>query len=126
MFNTPPVFGVYMFSKVLRWIESSGGLSEMQKRNEEKAKLLYDEIDADEFYSGTTRKESRSRMNVTFRLKDELLEKAFLAGAEKRLLMGLKGHRSVGGIRASIYNACEREIVEALVEYMREFRKKNG
>ena len=126
MFNTPPVFGVYMFNKVLGWIERKGGLEAIAKRNEAKAKVLYDEIDADDFYAGTTEKTSRSLMNATFRLKDEALEKSFLAEAEKHNLNGLKGHRSVGGIRASIYNACEPESIEALVSFMKDFRSKNG
>ncbi|AXJ00036.1 phosphoserine aminotransferase apoenzyme [Cyclonatronum proteinivorum] len=123
MFNTPPVFGVYMFNKVLAWIEKNGGLAQMESRNAHKAQLLYNEIDADDFYSGTTEPASRSHMNVTFRLKDEELNKAFLQEAEKRNLKGLKGHRSVGGFRASIYNACETESVEALVAFMKEFRR---
>lgn len=123
MFNTPPVFGVYMFNKVLAWIEANGGLAAMEARNAAKAKLLYDEIDADDFYMGTTEAASRSHMNVTFRLKDESLTKTFLAEAESRNLKGLKGHRSVGGFRASIYNACEPESVEALAAFMKEFRR---
>ncbi len=125
MFNTPPVFGVYMFGKVLDWIEKKGGLKAIQKRNEEKAALLYNEIDADDFYRGTTETGSRSRMNVTFRLGSEELERKFVAEAEAENLKGLKGHRSVGGIRASIYNACEPESVEALVSFMKAFRKNN-
>lgn len=123
MFNTPPVFGVYMFNKVLAWIEKNGGLAQMETRNAEKAQLLYNEIDADDFYTGTTEAASRSHMNVTFRLSDESLNKTFLEEAEKRNLKGLKGHRSVGGFRASIYNACEKESVEALVAFMKEFRR---
>ncbi len=126
MFNTPPVFGVYMFNKVLDWIEAKGGLKAIQQRNRQKAELLYNEIDADDFYKGTTEKNSRSLMNVTFRLGDEELEKAFVAEADAQNLKGLKGHRSVGGIRASIYNACEPESIEALVAFMKEFRSKNG
>lgn len=123
MFNTPPVFGVYMFGLVLEWLESHGGLKAMEMQNEDKAALLYGEIDRDDFYTGTAEKSSRSYMNVTFRLPNEELEKAFVAEAAKNNLKGLKGHRSVGGIRASIYNACPPESVEALVSFMRQFRK---
>lgn len=126
MFNTPPVFGVYMFNKVLAWIERMGGLEAMAERNKSKALDLYKEIDTDDFYKGTTQVNSRSLMNVTFRLANESLEKAFLAEAEKQNLKGLKGHRSVGGIRASIYNACEVESIEALSKFMKEFRQKHS
>ena len=126
MFNTPPVFGVYMFNLVLEWIENQGGLTKIDAMNQKKASLLYDCIDKDDFYTGTTEKESRSLMNVTFRLPSEELEKLFVAEAEKQHLNGLKGHRSVGGIRASIYNACRYESVEALVSFMNEFRTSKG
>jgi phosphoserine aminotransferase len=126
MFNTPPVFGVYMANLVFGWILDKGGLHAIEKHNQEKATLLYNEIDRDDFYFGTAEKASRSLMNVTFRLKDESLEKKFLKEAEEANLKGLKGHRSVGGMRASIYNACERESVEALISFMSEFRKRNG
>lgn len=122
MFNTPPVFGVYMFNLVLGWILDNGGLAAMEKRNADKANLLYNEIDKDNFYTGTTEIASRSHMNVTFRLATEELEKQFVKEAEVRNLSGLKGHRSVGGIRASIYNACEPESVQALVDFMQDFR----
>jgi len=126
LFNTPPVFGVYIFNYVLDWIESKGGLEAMDKLNQEKAAILYDEIDRDDFFYGTAEKESRSLMNVTFRLKDEDLEKTFIEEAKAAGMSGLKGHRSVGGCRASIYNACPRESVEALVSFMQEFRRKHG
>jgi phosphoserine aminotransferase len=126
MFNTPPVFPVYMVNLVLEWIENLGGLSAMQKRNQDKANLLYNEIDRDDFYRGTAEVASRSLMNVTFRLPSEELEKKFDKEAEALHLSGLKGHRSVGGMRASIYNACPPESVEALVSFMTEFRAKNG
>lgn len=126
MFNTPPVFGVYFLNLVLAWIEKNGGLAGIQKMNEAKAGLLYGEIDKDEFYRGTAENASRSLMNVTYRLPNEDLEKKFVKEAEALDLDGLKGHRSVGGIRASIYNACPLESVEALVSFMSDFRSKNG
>ncbi len=126
LFNTPPVFAVYIVEKVLRWIKAGGGLAAMAERNEEKAGLLYDRIDASGFYRGVARLEDRSRMNVTFRLPSEDLEKEFVAGAAERGLRSLKGHRSAGGVRASIYNACPQESVEALVSFMSEFEGQNG
>ncbi|MEX0994323.1 MAG: 3-phosphoserine/phosphohydroxythreonine transaminase [Balneolaceae bacterium] len=126
IFNTPPVFGVYMVNYVLEWIEEKGGISYFESFNNDKANLLYTEIDRDDFYRGTAEKESRSRMNVTFRLENEDLEAKFLKEAVEHDLYNLKGHRSVGGIRASIYNACRRESVETLVQFMQEFRAKNG
>ena len=125
IFNTPPVFAVYMVNYVLEWIEEQGGLAYFEKINNQKADLLYSEIDKDNFYRGTAEKESRSKMNVTFRLESEQLESEFVKEAEKNGLVALKGHRSVGGIRASIYNACEIDSVRALVSFMDEFRKKN-
>ncbi len=126
LYNTPPVFGVYIFNYVLEWIEQKGGLEAIDQLNKEKAALLYDEMDRDDFYRGTAEKASRSLMNVTFRLRDEALEKTFIEESKKAGMSGLKGHRSVGGIRASIYNACPKESVEALVAFMQEFRSKNG
>lgn len=126
LFNTPPVFAVYMVNLVLEWIIEKGGLSYFEKANEEKAGSIYGEIDKDDFYRGTVEKEARSLMNVTFRMANEELEKQFLSEAAKEDLVALKGHRSVGGIRASLYNACPPESVEALAEFMRDFRKKNG
>ncbi len=125
IFNTPPVFAVYMVNYVLEWIEEQGGLAYFEKINNQKADLLYSEIDKDNFYRGTAEKESRSKMNVTFRLESEQLESEFVKEAEKNGLVALKGHRSVGGIRASIYNACGIDSVRALVSFMDEFRKKN-
>lgn len=125
IFNTPPVFAVYMVNYVLEWIEEKGGIDYFQIFNEKKAEKLYNELDRDDFYRGTAEKESRSRMNVTFRLENETLETAFLKEAKLNNLVALKGHRSVGGIRASIYNACEMESVDALVTFMQEFRVKN-
>lgn len=126
MFNTPPVFSVYMIDLVLGWLEAKGGVSAMEQENIRKAGLLYGEIDRDGFYRGTALPDSRSRMNVTFRIADETLEKSFVKEAEAAGLSGLKGHRSVGGMRASIYNACAYASVEALVQFMQEFRRRNG
>jgi phosphoserine aminotransferase len=126
MFNTPPVFAVYMVGLVLDWIQQKGGLDYFKKFNKEKAASLYNEIDADGFYVGTAENASRSNMNVCFRIADENLEAKFLAEATANKLDALKGHRSVGGIRASIYNACPQESVDALISFMKEFRTKNG
>ena len=126
IFNTPPVFAVYMVEKVLRWLQAQGGLDSIQERNDAKAKMLYDAIDATDFYRGTAREDSRSTMNVTYRIADESLEPVFIEQAKKEGLLALKGHRSVGGLRASIYNACEPASVEALVQFMQEFERKNG
>lgn len=123
MWNTPPTFAIYALGLVTKWLEETvGGLDAMCKRNQQKAKLLYDVLDAfPEFYQGHAQKSCRSLMNVTFRLPDESAEKRFLKGAESHDLDSLKGHRSVGGIRASIYNAMPIEGVEALAQYMRDF-----
>jgi len=126
LFNTPPVFGVYMVNYVLEWIEEKGGLDYFDEINRKKADLLYGEIDKDDYYRGTADEGSRSFMNVTWRLPSEELEAKFLQEAAENDLVALKGHRSVGGIRASIYNACGYESVEALVDFMQTFRKNNG
>jgi phosphoserine aminotransferase len=126
LYNTPNTFGIYIINLVTKWLLGKGGLAGMQKENEEKAKLLYDAIDATDFYRGHAELDSRSLMNVTFRLPSEDLEKQFVKEATAAKLDGLKGHRSVGGLRASIYNAFPREGVEALVSFMKEFEKKNG
>lgn len=127
MFNTPPCFAVYTIQLVLKWLEETiGGLEKMEEVNREKAGLLYRAIDESEFYRGTAEKESRSVMNVTFRLPGEDLEKEFVQQALEHGLGGLKGHRSVGGCRASIYNASTLEAVKALVDFMDEFARKNG
>lgn len=126
MFNTPPTFAVYMVNLVLEWIEGKGGLEYFKKLSEEKSSLLYNEIDADDFYSGTAELASRSNMNVCFRLGSEEMEAEFLKEATTHDLLALKGHRSVGGVRASIYNACPKESVEALAQFMREFKAKKG
>ena len=114
---------IYVLGLVLKWIRETGGLEQMAARNEEKAKLLYDFIDQSSFFRGTAAPNSRSLMNVCFRAPTEELENQFCAEADKRGLAGLKGHRSVGGMRASIYNACPQESVAALVEFMKEFER---
>jgi phosphoserine aminotransferase len=123
--NTPPVFAVYVLGLVCQWLRDGvGGLAAMNRHNVAKAKLLYDVLDASGgFYAGHARPECRSDMNVTFRLPDETLEKAFIKGATERRLIDLKGHRSVGGIRASIYNAMPLSGVESLRDYMLEFQR---
>lgn len=126
IFNTPPTFAVYMVNLVLKWVEEQGGIPHFQELNNKKAGLLYNEVDKDNFYRGTAQKGSRSKMNVTFRLHDETLEETFLKEAAKNDLVALKGHRNAGGIRASIYNACKLESVEALVSFMDHFRNKYG
>jgi phosphoserine aminotransferase len=125
LYNTPPTFGIYVFNLVARWLlEEIGGLAAMQKRNAEKAKMLYDLIDeSGGYYRGHAQNDCRSRMNVTFGLENEQLEKPFLAEAEELGLAYLAGHRSVGGVRASIYNAMPVEGVERLADFMRKFKK---
>ena len=127
MFNTPPCFAVYTMQLVLKWIEETmGGLAAMEALNRKKAAMLYDVLDGVDFYRGTAATDSRSLMNVTFRLPSEDLEKRFVEEALASGLGGLKGHRSVGGCRASIYNAVSLEAVEALTQFMREFARRNG
>ena len=124
LYNTPPAFNIYMVGKVAAWIKSEGGLAEMAKRNKKKADRLYGVIDASNgFYRGHAEKESRSFMNVTFRLPSEELEKTFVAEALAQGLGGVKGHRSVGGMRASIYNAMTYEGVDKLASFMEDFQK---
>ena len=126
LYNTPPVFTIYVMGLVMKWLLAQGGLEAAEKRNSEKAALIYDVIDSSGFYRGHAHADCRSLMNVTFRMPNEELEKQFVAEATKAGLDGLKGHRSVGGIRASIYNAFPREGVEALVAFMREFERTQG
>jgi phosphoserine aminotransferase len=126
MLNTPPTYSIYIAGLVFEWLLGRGGVPEMEKQNIAKAKVLYDYLDGNGFYRNPVRPKDRSRMNVPFKLKDESLDKAFLNGAEERGMVQLKGHRSVGGMRASIYNAMPIEGVRALVEYMKEFEKKHG
>ncbi len=127
MLNTPNTWGIYIIDLVCQWIDENGGISAMEARNEEKSKILYDAIDSsDGFYKGHADKNARSLMNVTFNLPNEDLEKKFADEATAKNMDGLKGHRSVGGIRASIYNAFPKDGVEALVEFMKDFRSSNG
>jgi phosphoserine aminotransferase len=127
LYNTPPTFAIYVTSLVLRWLRDNGGLAEIARRNVAKAQELYSVIDADEeFFRGHAEPGSRSLMNVTFRLPTEELEKSFLQGAREQGFVGLEGHRSVGGIRASIYNALPLTSVQALSSYMREFMRTHG
>ncbi len=126
MINTPPTYAVYIAGLVFAWLKQQGGVAAMEKLNIAKAKLLYDYLDQSEFYNSPVAKGDRSRMNVPFRLKSETLDDVFLKGAQAAGLMELKGHRSVGGMRASIYNAMSIDGVQALVTYMRDFEKKQG
>jgi phosphoserine aminotransferase len=125
LYNTPPTFGIYVMGEVFKWIHSQGGLAAMAELNRAKAGLLYDYLDQSEFFRGTVQPDSRSLMNVCFRAPTEELEAKFISEATKRGLDGLKGHRSVGGMRASIYNACPRAAVEALLAFMKEFERAN-
>jgi phosphoserine aminotransferase len=126
MFNTPPTYGIYMVKLVLEWIKAQGGLSAIEKVNDQKQKLLYDAVDASgDYYKGTTAKDSRSWMNATLRLRDENLEAKFIAEAKAAGLVGLKGHRSVGGIRVSMYNAMPLAGIEKLVGFMGDFKTAN-
>ncbi len=125
-YNTPPVFPIYMVEKVGRWLRDQGGLEAVAARNEQKARRLYDRLDRTDFYAGTVQPGARSTMNATFRLHDEALEPIFLREAEAAGLLSLKGHRSVGGMRASMYNALPLAAVEALVAFMDEFERTHG
>ncbi|MEO5739223.1 MAG: 3-phosphoserine/phosphohydroxythreonine transaminase [Vicinamibacterales bacterium] len=126
MYNTPPVFAIYMLGLVTTWLIGQGGLGAIAAVNERKAGKLYAEIDRTGFYRGTAQKDSRSLMNVTFRLPSEELERQFIKEAEAAGLDGLKGHRSVGGMRASIYNAFPEAGIDALVDIMKDFERRNG
>ena len=126
LYNTPPTFAIYVMGEVFKWIQGQGGLQAMAEHNESKAGLLYDFIDQSDFFRGTAQPDSRSLMNVCFRARSEEEEKAFLAEAARRGFEGLKGHRAIGGIRASIYNAMPRSGCEALVGFMREFEHAHG
>jgi phosphoserine aminotransferase len=123
MYNTPPVFAIYVAMLNLRWLKKQGGVVEMERRNNEKAALLYSEIDRNSLFKGTCAVEDRSRMNVCFIMNDSSLEKEFLKAAEEAGCIGLKGHRSVGGFRASMYNALPLASVQALVDVMAEFER---
>lgn len=123
LYNTPPTYAIYIAGLVFQWLKRQGGLKAIEARNIEKAKLLYDTIDASSFYLNKVEPSARSRMNVPFFLADESRNEDFLAGAKARGLLQLKGHKSVGGMRASIYNAVPLEGVKALVEYMKDFEQ---
>ena len=126
MLNTPPTWAIYVAGLVFQWLKRQGGLAAIEQRNVAKAKLLYDYLDSSQFYRNPVERVDRSRMNVPFTLRDAALDEPFLKGAKERDMLQLKGHRSVGGMRASIYNAMPLEGVRALVDYMREFEKRNG
>ena len=126
MFNTPPTYAIYIAGLVFQWVKREGGVAEMERRAVERSAMLYAALDASDFYVTRVEPASRSRMNVPFFLKDESLNDAFLAGAKERGLLQLKGHKSVGGMRASIYNAMPLEGVRALVSYLQEFAAQHG
>ena len=126
MYNTPPTFAWYLSGKVFKWLKNKGGLENQKKENESKASKLYEFIDSSDFYKNDVHKESRSIMNVPFLMNDESLNPKFLKESEEHGLLNLAGHRSVGGMRASIYKAVPEEGVEALIEFMKNFEKQNG
>ena len=128
MFNTPPVFPIFVMNETLKWVKARGGLQGIYKMNLEKAALLYDEIDRNSMFVGTAEKEARSLMNICFVMTEQYKDKEndFMAFAKQNGMVGIKGHRSVGGFRASTYNACPKESVQALVDCMQEFEKLNG
>jgi len=126
MYNTPPTYAIYIAKLVYEWIEELGGLEKMKELNEKKAKLLYDYLDSQSYYTAPVQKESRSMMNVTFVTGDADLDKKFASQAAAAGLKNLKGHRSVGGMRASIYNAMPVEGVEKLVAFMKAFEEANA
>lgn len=126
LYNTPPTFAVYLLGLVVEWIEAQGGVAAIEAVNERKAELLYGVLDGSDFFRGHADPDSRSRMNVTFRLPDERLEKRLLAGAAEAGLVGLKGHRSVGGLRASLYNAVTLDSVGVLCDFLQDFQRRHG
>jgi phosphoserine aminotransferase len=126
MLNTPATYSIYIAGLVFEWLLAQGGVAAIEQRNVAKAKLLYDYLDASPFYRNDVRREDRSRMNVPFKLRDEALDEAFLKGAKAAGMVQLKGHRSVGGMRASIYNAMPVEGVQTLVDYMKDFERRHG
>jgi len=126
MLNTPPTYAIYIAGLVFEWLLAQGGVAAMEQKNIAKAALLYDYLDQTAFYTNPVRREDRSRMNVPFKLRDEALDESFLKGAKEAGMVQLKGHRSVGGMRASIYNAMPVEGVRTLVEYMKAFEKRHG
>ena len=126
LYNTPPAYGIYICGKVFKWIKAQGGLEVLKQRNEHKAKLLYDFLDESKLFRGTARKQDRSIMNVPFITGDESLDATFVAQAKEHGIENIKGHRSVGGMRASIYNAMPLEGVEALVQFMKDFEAEHA
>lgn len=125
LYNTPPCYGIYICGKVFKWLRKMGGLEVMKQRNEEKAKILYDYLDGSKLFKGTVRKDSRSLMNVPFITGDAELDAEFISAADREGFKNIKGHRTVGGMRASIYNAMPKEGVEKLVKFMEEFEKEH-
>jgi phosphoserine aminotransferase len=125
LYNTPNSYSIYICGKVFKWIKNNGGLVAMKKRNEEKANILYDYLDSTDFYTAPASKKDRSMMNVTFKTNSQELDEKFVAEAKKHNIVNIKGHRSVGGMRASIYNAMPKEGVIALVEFMKKFEEEN-
>ena len=126
MFNTPPTYAIYIAGLVFKWIKAQGGMAAIETHNRKKAALLYDHLETTSFFYNPVARDDRSLMNVPFKLRDESLDEAFLKGAQQRGMLQLKGHRSVGGMRASIYNAMPLEGVQTLVAYMKEFEKSHG
>ena len=126
MYNTPPTYGIYIAGLVFQWIKRQGGIAEMERRALERSGMLYEFLDSSRFFRNPVRQSDRSRMNVPFTLADSKLDDAFLAGAKQQGMIELKGHRSVGGMRASIYNAMPLQGVQLLVDYMKEFEAKRG
>jgi phosphoserine aminotransferase len=126
MYNTPPTYAIYIMGLVLAHIQAQGGLTAMQAHNQRKADLLYEFLDHSQMFTNRVARDDRSRMNVTFFLKDESLNAAFLQGAEQEGMVQLRGHRSAGGMRASIYNAMSLESVQRLRDYMHRFEKENA
>jgi phosphoserine aminotransferase len=126
MYNTPPTYAIYIAGLVFQWLKDQGGLAAIGQRNRAKAALLYDFLDGSKFFTSPVQADCRSLMNVPFKLKNEALDGAFLKGAEAKGMLQLKGHRSVGGMRASIYNAMPVEGVKALVAHMKDFEQQHG
>ena len=126
MYNTPPTYAIYIAGLVFQWIKRMGGLSAMQERNRQKAQLLYEALDGSSFYRNAVAPSCRSRMNIPFHLQDSRLDDEFLKGAQKAGLVQLKGHRLLGGMRASLYNAMPIEGVRALVDYLTDFERRRG
>lgn len=126
MYNTPPTYGIYIAGLVFQWIKQQGGLAAMEKRNREKAEVLYAYLDQSRFFVSPVAQSDRSLMNIPFTLKKSELDDEFIKGAKARGMVQLKGHRSVGGMRASVYNAMPIEGVKTLVEYMKEFEARHG